>query len=81
MALKRVALQERSSEVAELIRGLIASGKTHEDIAAGARVSVRTVYRWLNEGRAPHPYFLEALRKMGERDAHSESGGERQEGL
>ena len=81
MALKRVTLQERSSEVADLIRGLVADGKSLEDIAAGARVSVRTVYRWRDEGRAPHPYFLEALRKMGERDVHQVGTGEREVGL
>jgi hypothetical protein len=81
MALKRVALQERSNEGSELIRGLLARGVSMDQIAAGARVSSRTVYRWLNEGRAPHPYFLEALRKMGERDEHSEGVGERQEGV
>jgi DNA invertase Pin-like site-specific DNA recombinase len=72
--LKRVALQERSTEVADLIRGLIDSGLPIEQIATGAHVSRRTVYRWLNEGRAPHPAFLEALRKMGERDVHQEGG-------
>jgi DNA invertase Pin-like site-specific DNA recombinase len=70
--LKRVALQERSSEVSSLIKSLIDSGSTIEGIASGANVSSRTVYRWLNEGRAPHPAFLEALRKMGARDAHQE---------
>jgi hypothetical protein len=81
MALKRVTLQERSTEVGDLIRGLIERGIRIEHIAAGARVSTRTVYRWLNEGRAPHPYFLEALRKMGERDVHQGSPGEREEGV
>ena len=73
--LKRVALQERSTEVADLIRTLIDSGLTVEKIAAGAHVSPRTVYRWRDEGRAPHPAFLEALRKMGERDVHQGSEG------
>ena len=78
MALKRVVFQERSNEVAELIRGLIDSGMPIEQIASGAHVSPRTVYRWLNEGRAPHPAFLEALRRMGERgasNAHQEGEG------
>ena len=70
--LKRVVLQERSTEVADLIKTLIDSGLTVEKIAAGAHVSPRTVYRWRDEGRAPHPAFLEALRKMGARDAHQE---------
>jgi len=73
--LKRVTLQSRSSEVADLIRGLMAGGKSIDQIASGAHVSPRTVYRWLNEGRAPHPAFLEALRKIGERDAHQEGVG------
>ena len=81
MALKRVMLQERSSEVSGLIRGLMDRGIRIEQIAAGARVSPRTVYRWLNEGRAPHPYFLEALRKMGERDVREDGTGEREEGV
>lgn len=75
MALKRVTLQERSSEVADLIRTLIDSGMSIEQIASGAHVSARTVYRWRDEGRAPHPSFLEALRKMGERDVHQEGQG------
>lgn len=73
--LKRVMLQERSNEVTDLIKALIDSGMTIEKIAAGAHVSPRTVYRWRDEGRAPHPAFLEALRKMGERDAHPEGEG------
>ena len=73
--LKRAVLQERSTEVSELVRGLIDAGIPIEDIATGAHVSRRTVYRWLNEGRAPHPTFLEALRKMGERDVHPEGQG------
>ena len=73
--LKRVALQERSTEVADLIKTLIDSGLTVEKIAAGAHVSPSTVYRWRDEGRAPHPAFLEALRKMGERDVHQGSEG------
>ena len=73
--LKRVALQARSSEVADLIKALIDSGMSMEKIAAGAHVSPRTVYRWRDEGRAPHPAFLEALRKLGERDVHQEGEG------
>lgn len=77
--LKRVLLQHRSTEVSQLIQSLIAGGRTIESIAAGARVSPRTVYRWLNEGRAPHPYFLEALRKMGGTDVHLQGEGQHQE--
>jgi len=73
--LKRVTLQARSTEVADLIRGLMAHGKSIDEIASATHVSARTVYRWLNEGRAPHPAFLEALRKIGERDVHSEGQG------
>lgn len=73
MRLKRVALQERSSEVSTLIRNLIDSGTSIDQIAAGAHVSPRTVYRWLNEGRAPHPAFLEALRKLT--NAHQQGEG------
>lgn len=72
---KRVALQERSSEVVDMIRSLIDSGMPIEQIASGAHVSQRTVYRWLNEGRAPHPAFLEALRKMGAKNVHPEGEG------
>lgn len=75
MRLKRVALQERSSEVSTLVQTLIDSGKSIDQIAAGAHVSARTVYRWLNEGRAPHPAFLEALRKLGANDAHQQGEG------
>jgi DNA invertase Pin-like site-specific DNA recombinase len=73
--LKRAVLQERSSEVSDLVKSLIDSGMTIEQIASGAHVSERTVYRWRDEGRAPHPAFLEALRKMGARDAHQEGSG------
>lgn len=75
MRLKRVALQQRSSEVSTIIQSLIDSGKSIDQIAAGAHVSPRTVYRWLNEGRAPHPAFLEALRKLGASDAHQQGEG------
>ena len=75
MALKRVTLQVRSTEVADLIRDLMARGISVEQIASGAHVSPRTVYRWRDEGRSPHPSFLEALRKMGERDVHQEGEG------
>ena len=73
MRLKRVALQERSSEVSLLIKSLLDSGISIDQIAAGAHVSPRTVYRWLNEGRAPHPAFLEALRKLT--NAHQQGEG------
>lgn len=73
--LKRVTLQHRSSEVAALIQGLIESGTSIDQIAVGAHVSPRTVYRWLNEGRAPHPTFLEALRKLGGNRVHQEGQG------
>jgi len=75
MGLKRVAFQQRSDEVSELIKSLIDRGMSLEQIASGAHVSQRTVYRWLNEGRAPHPAFLEALRKMGEPDVRQEGEG------
>lgn len=73
--LKRTTLRERSNEVSSLIRGLIDSGKSIEQIASEVHVSPRTVYRWLNEGRAPHPAFLEALRKIGVGNANSEGEG------
>lgn len=73
--LKRVVLQERSSEVADLLKRLIDSGVPIEKIATGVNVSVRTVYRWLNEGRAPHPAFLEALRRLGAGNVHHEGEG------
>ena len=65
MRLKRAVLQERSSEGSEIIKLLLSNGLTIEQIAVSAHVSSRTVYRWLNEGRAPHPAFLEALRRLG----------------
>lgn len=73
MRLKRVALQERSTEVSDLIKGLMQSGMSIDQIAAGAHVSPRTVYRWRDEGRAPHPSFLEALRKLT--NAHQQGEG------
>ncbi len=69
---KHAAFRERSDEVAVLVKSLIDSGVDIDQIATGTRVSARTVYRWLNEGRAPHPSFLEALRKMGAKHVHQE---------
>lgn len=73
MRLKRAVLQERSTEGSDLIKRLLDYGLTIEQIAVAAHVSSRTVYRWLNEGRAPHPAFLEALRRLGaEKNVYSE---------
>lgn len=70
------AMQVRATEAQSLVSTLLTSGLTMEQIAVNARVSVRSVYRWLNEGRSPHPIWLESLRKMhdtqGIRDAHQQ---------
>jgi transcriptional regulator with XRE-family HTH domain len=72
----RKALQVRASEAHAIIRQLLDSGLTMNDIAERARVSPRSVYRWLNEGRSPHPIWLDSLRRMhgaqGNNDAHQE---------
>ena len=70
------ALEVRASEAAEIIRSLLATGMTMERIAAKTKVSERTVYRWRDEGRAPHPILLESLRRMGRRDVEHQVGQE-----
>jgi hypothetical protein len=60
---KRPALQNRAHEASEVIRRLLERMPLPE-IAQRARVSERSVYRWLHEGRAPHPLILEGLRRI-----------------
>jgi transposase-like protein len=60
---KRPALQNRADEAAETIRRLLERMPITE-IAERARVSERSVYRWLHEGRAPHPLILDGLRRI-----------------
>jgi transposase len=69
---KHKALEQRSGEAAEIIKRLMESGHTIDWIAKRAQVSERTVYRWRDEGRAPHPILLEGLRKMGRRHGNQE---------
>ena len=54
----------RATEAAELIQRLVDSGMTPEKIAESSRVSERTIYRWWQEGRSPHPILLAALRNL-----------------
>jgi DNA invertase Pin-like site-specific DNA recombinase len=68
---KRPALESRANEAREIIDGLMALGMSMEQIASGARASLRSVYRWHRENRAPHPIWLESLRRMHEAPART----------
>ena len=81
---RRTVLRERSQEAEQLVKSLLGEGRTIEGIAAVSRVSTRTVYRWLREGRSPHPVMLDQLRQMrgsaqgAEHGEHRESAVERE---
>jgi hypothetical protein len=60
---KRKALQVRSTEATVLLQRLL-ERLTIPELALRARVSERSVYRWLHEGRAPHPIMLDGLRRL-----------------
>jgi predicted DNA-binding transcriptional regulator AlpA len=60
---KRAALQTRATEATEILRRLLERMPLAE-VAHRSRVSERTVYRWINEGRAPHPLILDGLRRL-----------------
>lgn len=62
---------ERSNEAKALVEGLLAAGWSKGQIATHAGVSGRTVYRWLTEGRAPHPVLLGALRGMAQQGVNN----------
>lgn len=66
----RPALQVRANEAHALVKALLDSGLSMNDIASQAKVSLRSVYRWLNEGRSPHPIWLDSLRKMQGTQGH-----------
>lgn len=70
--------EERAGEAKALVEELVAAGWSKDRIAAATGVNWRTIYRWLNEGRAPHPVLLGALRGMarqGVQDAGDTSTG------
>jgi len=60
---RKQALQQRATEAHSLVARLL-ERMTMEEIATRARVSLRSLYRWLNEDRAPQPLMLESLRKL-----------------
>lgn len=60
---KRKALQARATEASEILHRLL-ERMTLAQIAERARVSERSLYRWLHEGRAPHPLILDGLRRI-----------------
>lgn len=60
---KRKALQVRANEASDIIARLMERMPLQE-IAQRARVSERSVYRWLKEGKAPHPIMLDGLRRI-----------------
>jgi DNA invertase Pin-like site-specific DNA recombinase len=70
---KRI-LAGRASEARDIVNALLAKGMSMTDIADGAHVGQRTIYRWQREGTAPHPAMLHELRRlMGNIDgSHSE---------
>lgn len=75
---------ERATEAGSLVQTLIHRGWTVDQIATQTSSSSRNVYRWLREGRAPHPFLLDRLRGMaqgGTADEDREGTGERQEGV
>ena len=60
---RKQALQQRATEAHDLVARLL-ERMTMEEIATRAHVSLRSLYRWLNEDRAPQPLMLESLRKL-----------------
>lgn len=60
---KKQALQQRAAEAHSLVARLL-ERMTMEEIAERSRVSLRSLYRWRNENRAPQPLMLESLRKL-----------------
>jgi len=62
--MQKLALVKRSSEAGELIDRLARAGVTTAQIAERTQVAERTVYRWRDEGRAPHPLLLDGLRRL-----------------
>lgn len=67
---------ERAEEAKTLVEQLVASGWSKDRIASHTGVSERTVYRWLTEGRAPHPVLLGALRGMAQQGvSHADREG------
>ncbi len=60
---KKQALKQRATEAHDLVARLL-ERMTMEEIATRSRVSLRSLYRWLNEDRAPQPLMLESLRKL-----------------
>lgn len=75
---------ERANEAQGLVKSLLDGGWTVQQIAVETWASERNVYRWLREGRAPHPMMLDKLRGMaqgGTANADHEGRGERQEGV
>lgn len=67
----------RADEGARLVRAFIAAGWDRETIAQKVHVSARTIYRWEKGERAPHPSFLEALRRLGGADGEENPQGAR----
>lgn len=65
--------EERADEAREIVKGLVAAGWSKQRLAKETGASVRTVYRWLTEGRAPHPVLLGALRGMAQQGAAYEN--------
>ena len=60
---KRKALQVRATE-ASMLLGRLMEKLPIAEIASRAQVSERSIYRWLHEGRAPHPIILDGLRRI-----------------
>lgn len=75
---------DRAEEAVTLVQSLLNRGWTVQQIATETGSTERNVYRWLREGRAPHPFLLDRLRGMaqgGTANEDREGAGERQEGI
>lgn len=60
---KTKAFADRASDAARLVEALLERRMTSTEIAATLKTTARTVERW-KAGSAPHPIFLEGLRKL-----------------
>lgn len=55
--------KRRATEASDVVQRLL-KRMPIEEIALRARVSQRSVYRWLREGSVPHPVILDGLRRI-----------------
>jgi|688.fasta_scaffold112140_2 hypothetical protein len=68
--------EDIASEAQSIVRNLLDSGKTAEQISKDldGRVSPRTIYRWRNGESSPQqPSDLEALRRLQKKEVSHEA--------